>query len=71
MAGGGIQGGQVIGASDAIGGEPKDRPVSPAEIAATVFYGLGIDLETELPGAQGRPIPIVDRGNEPIHELFS
>jgi hypothetical protein len=70
MAGGGIKGGQVIGASDEIGAAPKDRPTTPAEIAATVYYGLGIDLELELPGAQGRPIPLVDRGVEPIRELF-
>lgn len=71
MAGGGIRGGQVVGASDEIGAAPKDRPVSPAEIAATVYHGLGIDLHTELPGAQGRPIPLVDRGVEPVTELFA
>jgi hypothetical protein len=71
MAGGGVKGGQVIGASDDIGGSPKDRPTSPAEIAATVYHGLGIPLEVELPGAQGRPIPLVERGTQPIRELFS
>ena len=71
MAGGGIQGGQVIGSSDAIGAAPRDRPVMPAHIVATIYHRLGIDLEVELPGAQGRPIPVVDRGIEPIPELFS
>jgi uncharacterized protein (DUF1501 family) len=70
FAGGPFRGGRVVGASDAIGGAPADRPVTPAEIAATVYKGLGIDPETELPGPQGRPIPLVDRGVEPIHELF-
>jgi hypothetical protein len=70
MAGGGIKGGQVIGSSDEIGAAPKDRPTTPAQVAATVFKGLGIDLGTELPGAGGRPIPLVDRGVEPIAELF-
>jgi len=70
MAGGGIKGGQIIGASDDIGGAPKDRPVSPGEVAATVYHGLGIPLELELPGAQGRPIPLVERGIQPIRELF-
>ena len=70
MAGGGIKGGQVIGASDEIGGAPKDRPTTPGQIAATVFKGLGIDPGTELPGAGGRPIPLVDRGVEPISELL-
>jgi hypothetical protein len=71
MAGGGIRGGQAIGASDDIGGSPKDRPTTPGQIAATIFKGLNIDLTTELPGAQGRPIPLVERGTEPIPELFS
>ncbi|RUL87327.1 DUF1501 domain-containing protein [Tautonia sociabilis] len=70
FAGGPVRGGTVVGASDEIGHAPKDRPVSTAEIAATVFHGLGIDLETELPGPQGRPIRVVDHGVEPIRELF-
>ncbi len=70
-AGGPWKGGQVIGASDDIGGYPKDTPVTPAMVAATVYKGLGIDLETELPGAQGRPIPLVDRGTEPIKQLWT
>jgi hypothetical protein len=70
FAGGPVQGGAVVGASDEIGHAPKDRPVSTAEIAATVFEGLGIDLDTELPGPQGRPIRVVDHGVEPIRELF-
>jgi len=70
MAGGGIKGGQVVGSSDEIGSAPRDRPTTPAEVAATVFRGLGIDLSTELPGAGNRPIPLVDRGVEPISELF-
>jgi len=71
MSGGPIRGGQVVGASDEIGATPKDRPTTPAEVAATVYHGLGIPLDLELPGAQGRPIPLVDRGVEPIRELFS
>ncbi len=70
MAGGGVKGGKIVGASDDLGGSPKDRPVNPGEIAATAFHSLGIDLRLELPGAQGRPIPVVERGTEPIHELF-
>jgi hypothetical protein len=63
--------GEVIGASDDIGAFPKARPTTPAEVAATIYQALGISLETELPGAQGRPIPIVDRGVEPIRELIA
>ncbi|MFN0105655.1 MAG: DUF1501 domain-containing protein [Bryobacteraceae bacterium] len=70
MGGGPLKGGTVVGSSDEIGGFPKDRPTHPGEVAATIYKGLGISLETELPGAQGRPIPIVDRGVDPIEELF-
>ncbi len=70
-AGGPWKGGQIIGASDDIGAYPKDTPVTPSMVAATVYKGLGIDLETELPGAQGRPIPLVDRGVEPIKQLWA
>jgi Protein of unknown function (DUF1501) len=70
MAGGGIKGGQAVGASDEIGATPKDRPTTPAQVAATIYQALGVPLELELPGAQGRPIPLVDRGVEPIKELF-
>jgi hypothetical protein len=70
FAGGGVKGGQVVGASDEIGAYPKDRPVTPSEVAATVYHALGIDLQTELIGPQGRPIPVVDFGVKPIMELF-
>jgi hypothetical protein len=70
FAGGPIKGGQAVGASDEIGGAPKDRPVSTQEIAATIYQGLGISLDTELPGPQGRPLRLVDHGVEPIGELF-
>ncbi len=70
MAGGPIQGGCVVGVSDEIGHAPKDRPVTTAEIAATIYKGLGLSLDLELPGPQGRPIRLVDHGVEPIDELF-
>jgi uncharacterized protein (DUF1501 family) len=68
FAGAGIRGGQVIGSSDKTGAEPKDRPVSPAEVAATVYQGLGIDLSLRLPGLENRPMPLVEA--EPVEELF-
>src|SRR5437867_7821015 len=70
MGGGPIQGGRVVGSTDEIGAYPVDRPTTPAEVAATVYEALGIKLEMELPGPQGRPIRLVDHGVEPIHELF-
>ena len=71
FAGGGVRGGQVIGASDKIASEPADRPVSPDEIVATIYHALGISVHTELLGAGSRPVPIVEIGVEPIRELFS
>jgi len=70
FAGGPVQGGRVVGSSDSTGHSPSDRPVTPAEIAATIYDGLGIPLATELVGPQGLPIPLVEPGSAPIHELF-
>ncbi|MBN8248233.1 MAG: DUF1501 domain-containing protein [Verrucomicrobia bacterium] len=71
FAGGGIRGGRVVGKSDEIAAYPAERPVTPSEIVATIYHSLGLDLETHLPGPQGRPFPLVDFGTQPIRELFS
>jgi hypothetical protein len=68
FAGGPVKGGQVIGASDKHGMEPADRPVHASEVAASIYYALGIDLKTRLPGADNRPMPLVNAG--PVMELF-
>jgi hypothetical protein len=70
FAGGGVKGGRVVGKSDEIGAYPVERPVKPAEIVATIYHSLGMDLETHLPGPNGRPFPLVDYGTQPIMELF-
>lgn len=70
FAGGGVQGGRVVGASDPIGGVPADRPVQPGDLVATIFHSLGLDLQMHLPGPGGRPFPLVDFGHREIHELF-
>lgn len=70
FAGGGVQGGRVVGKSDEVAGYPAERPVEPPEIAATIYHSLGIDLKTTLPGPQSRPFPVVDYGINPIGELF-
>lgn len=70
FAGGGVQGGRVVGRSDPIGGVPAERPVDPAEIVATIYRSLGLNLETKLPGPQSRPFPLVDFGKREIEELF-
>lgn len=71
FAGGGVQGGQVVGRSDPIGGVPAERPVDPGNIAATIFHSLGLNIESHLPGPAGRPFPLVDIGKREIHELFA
>lgn len=71
FAGGGVKGGRAVGKSDEIGGYPAERPVSPSEVVATIYYSLGLDLETHLPGPQARPFPLVDFGTQPIRELFA
>ncbi len=68
LAGGGVRGGQVLGASDRLAAYPATPPVSPADLAATIYHALGIDPRTELHDALGRPLPLSDGG--PLHELF-
>ncbi len=70
FAGGGVRGGQVIGASDEIGAYPKDRPTQPAEVVASVCHSLGIDPGQKIPGPSGEPITAVEPGVKPIMELF-
>jgi hypothetical protein len=70
FAGGGVKGGRTIGKSDEIGAFPTERPVEPKEIVATIFHALGLDLDSHLPGPQGRSFPLVDLGTKPITELF-
>jgi hypothetical protein len=70
FAGGGVQGGHVVGRSDPIGGVPDERPCDPGNIIATIFKSLGYDTESHLPGPAGRPFPLVDFGKQPIDELF-
>jgi len=70
FAGGGVQGGRVVGASDTVGGFPAERPVSPGDIVATIFHSLGLDHTSHLPGPAGRPFALTDFGTEPIRELF-
>jgi hypothetical protein len=70
LGGGPIKGGQVIGESDELGYAPKSRPLTPGDVAATIYRGLGLDPHRELPGPQNRPLPLVDYNAQPIKELF-
>jgi len=71
MAGGGIKGGSIIGASDADGMEPAERPVKVPDLHATICHALGIDLDKEVITAQGRPMRLVRKEASPIRELFA
>jgi len=69
LAGGGVRGGQVIGSSDNIGGTPKDRPVTPADVHASIYAALGYDAKSiSYSSADGRPIALTE--GAPIGELF-
>jgi hypothetical protein len=69
VAGGGLPSGQVIGATDEKGYGVKEGRVTPADLAATTYRHLGIDLETHWVNPQGRPIAIVTEGGRPIPGL--
>ena len=68
LAGGGLRHGQVIGASTAKAETPKERPLNPGDLLATVYHALGIDPQATANDPTGRPIPLVSDG-EPICEL--
>ncbi len=69
MAGGGIRAGHVVGASDPKAAYPAERPVSPQDILASIYHFMGIDPSQSLPGPDGAPTALVERG-EAIAELF-
>jgi hypothetical protein len=71
LAGGGIKTGQVIGATDRLGGEATERPVKFGDVFATLYHNLGIDIsKTTITDLTGRPQYLVDPGCEPIKELI-
>lgn len=70
VTGGGMQTGQIIGATNARGEYPIERPLSPNDLWATVYKFLGINYEASFLDHQGRPMPILPFG-EPIPELLA
>jgi uncharacterized protein (DUF1501 family) len=70
LAGGGIRGGQVYGASDPTGESPADRPVTPADLLATIYTLLGIDPARELHTSDGRAVRITPADSRPIQDLI-
>jgi hypothetical protein len=68
LAGAGVRGGITYGQSDRDAAYPLDRPVSPADLACTIFDSLGIDPHGFIPDRQARPVPLVN-GGQPLREL--
>ena len=63
LAGGGFRHGQVIGATEADGGQIKERRVTPGDLAATIYHHMGVPLNTHYVDPSGRPHPIVESGS--------
>ena len=71
LAGGGVKGGQAVGRTSADGTTVEERPVSAADFLATVCRVAGIDSEKQNMSNVGRPIPIADRGANPVTEVVA
>jgi hypothetical protein len=69
MGGGGIKGGQTVGATDKDGVDITDRPVGVMDVVATMTKAMGIDVATTYTTPRGRPMKVVDAG-KPIEELI-
>ncbi|GAC1475083.1 MAG: DUF1501 domain-containing protein [Isosphaeraceae bacterium] len=65
LAGAGIPRGFVLGRTDARADSPAEKPISPADLAATLYLALGIDPELKFDSPDGRPIRLVDNGQAP------
>ena len=70
FAGGGVQGGRVIGSSDKEGAQPKDNPKLPHDVLATIYSHLGVDTQAKYVDSSGRPHVVLPEG-ERIGELFA
>jgi hypothetical protein len=69
LAGGGFNHGQVIGASESDGGKIKERPVTPGDLAATIYHHFGLSQDLTYNDFTGRPIMVVQENGKPIKEL--
>jgi hypothetical protein len=68
LAGGGIRGGAILGSSDRTGAYPASDPVTPGDLAATVFWRFGLDPASELRDVTSRPYRLAE--GEPLRRLF-
>lgn len=71
LAGGGIRGGQIVGSSDPLGEYPNDNPVTPSDLAATIYTLLGVSPAHKLYTRDKRPIGVVPDGSRVVAELLS
>ncbi|TXT16921.1 MAG: Uncharacterized protein FD138_4661 [Planctomycetota bacterium] len=69
LAGGGFRHGQVIGASEPDGGIIRERPVTPGDLAATIFHHFGVPLDVQYLDNRGRPNSVLANGGQPLREL--
>lgn len=69
LAGGGLRGGQVVGATNSKAEHPVERPLKPCDVLATVYQVMGIDPSTTFKDHAGRPVAILDEG-APISEIL-
>ncbi len=69
LAGGGFRHGQVIGASEPDGGIIRERPVTPGDLAATIFHHFGVPLDVQYLDKRGRPTFVLANGGQPLREL--
>jgi hypothetical protein len=69
LGGGGIRGGQIVGATNSRGEEPIERPVRRDNLHATLYRCLGIDLKLHIRDRAGRPTPVLEDPS-PIQELL-
>ncbi|MGD0039515.1 MAG: DUF1501 domain-containing protein [Isosphaeraceae bacterium] len=69
LAGGGIRGGTVFGSSDKLGAYPETDLITPADLAATLFWRFGLDPRKEMSDLTGRPYKLAD--GQPIERLFA
>jgi hypothetical protein len=70
LAGAGVRGGITYGRSDKDAAYPAEKPVSPEDLAATVYSALGIDPSLHILDSQDRPVSILDEG-KPLEGLFA
>ena len=70
LAGGGLRHGQVIGSTTPDGGEIASRPVTPGDLAATIYRHFGVPIDVTYEDERNRPRYAVEENGQPIAEIF-